>query len=328
MKKKTNRRMRRMLQTFLMFVLAVSLTVIPVFAASPGVYTATATAHYRHPVTGNIEDSGGEDSEALGQAMTESALYKTALVEVDSSGDTYITVRLQLMDNIENPTFKVSKGGSSSFSGVSVKQMQASGNTADFRMKVSDENVIIRCSMDVIAMGRPVIFYITVSGLKSGHGDFVTSINTESTSESSTSESSSASESSSTSESSSASKSSSASQSRSSSESTSSAEKNSSSAVSSSEEAEDNTEKAGEEHKEQQDSEGNLNTETENKDENVEEETGIEEFDENGKEADPVDQTEQSVQKRRYMGIIAGIVIAAGAAAAGWYFGFYRKNRH
>lgn len=114
--------------------------------------------------------------------MTESALYKTALVEVDASGNTYITIRLQLMDNIKNPSFKVSSGGSGSFSGVSVKKMQASGNTADYRMKVPGENAIIRCSMDVIAMGRPVIFYITVSGLKSGHGDFITSIKTESSS--------------------------------------------------------------------------------------------------------------------------------------------------
>ena len=47
---------------------------IPVQAASSGVYTATATSHYRHPSTGVIEDSGGEGSYVLGQSMTESAL--------------------------------------------------------------------------------------------------------------------------------------------------------------------------------------------------------------------------------------------------------------
>lgn len=63
---------------------------IPVQAASSGVYTATATSHYRHPSTGVIEDSGGEGSYVLGQSMTESALNKNALVEIDSSGNTWV----------------------------------------------------------------------------------------------------------------------------------------------------------------------------------------------------------------------------------------------
>lgn len=67
---------------------------------SNGIYTATATPHYRNPLTGKIEDSGGEDSEVLGQSMTESTTDTKALVEVDSNGNTYITVRLKLMDNI------------------------------------------------------------------------------------------------------------------------------------------------------------------------------------------------------------------------------------
>ena len=104
--------------------------------------------------------------------MTESATYTKALVEVDSNGNTYITVRLKLMDNIQNPTFKVD-GSSVS---ASLMQEDYSANTADYRMKVSSENSVIRCSMYVVPMGRDVIFFITVSNLKSGSGDFVTSI--------------------------------------------------------------------------------------------------------------------------------------------------------
>ncbi len=155
-----------------MLALVAGITAIPAYAASNGIYTATATPHYRNPLTGKIEDSGGEDSEVLGQSMTESATDTKALVEVDSNGNTYITVRLKLMDNIQNPTFKVD-GSSVS---ASLMQEDYTANTADYRMKVSSENSVIRCSMYVVPMGRDVIFFITVSNLKSGSGDFVTSI--------------------------------------------------------------------------------------------------------------------------------------------------------
>lgn len=155
-----------------MLALVAGITAIPAYAASNGIYTATATPHYRNPLTGKIEDSGGEDSEVLGQSMTESATYTKALVEVDSNGNTYITVRLKLMDNIQNPTFKVD-GNSVS---ASLMQEDYSANTADYRMKVASENSVIRCSMYVVPMGRDVIFFITVSNLNSGSRDFVTSI--------------------------------------------------------------------------------------------------------------------------------------------------------
>ena len=166
---------RALCSMVVMLALVASITSVPVLAASPGIYTATATSHYRHPTTGVIEDSGGESSYVLGQSMTDSALNKAALVEVDSSGATWVTIRLNLMDNIQSPQFQVD--GSS----VSATLMQEdySNNTADYRMRVNSENSIIRCNMYVIPMGREVIFYITVGGLSAGSGDFVTSITVE-----------------------------------------------------------------------------------------------------------------------------------------------------
>lgn len=164
-----------------MLVLAAGITVVSVSAASEGIYIADATPHYRHPKTGIIEDAGGDGSAVLGQSMTESATYRKALVEVDASGNTYVTVRLQLMDNIENLQFQVDSAGNGSFSAVSATLMQEDyiNNTADYRMKVPNENAVIRCNMYVTAMGRDVIFYITVSNLQSGSGDFITSIKVE-----------------------------------------------------------------------------------------------------------------------------------------------------
>ena len=161
-----------------MLALVAGITSIPVLAASNGIYTATATSHYKHPTTGVIEDSGGEGSYVLGQSMTDSALNKAALVEVDPQGNTYVTVRLNLMDNIQNPQFQVDGSRNGNFSAVSATVMQEdfTENTTDFRMQVPDENAIIRCNMYVIPMGRDVIFYITVGDLKSGSGDFIASI--------------------------------------------------------------------------------------------------------------------------------------------------------
>lgn len=158
-----------------MLALAASIVSMPASAASHGIYTATATAHYRHPTTGVIEDSGGENSAVLGQSMTESATNKKALVEVDASGNTWITVRLNLMDNIQSPKFQVD-GRSVS---ASLMQEDYGSNTADFRLKANSEKSIIRCNMYVTPMGREVIFYITVGNLKSGSGDFVASISVE-----------------------------------------------------------------------------------------------------------------------------------------------------
>ncbi len=162
-----------------MLVLVASIASVPVLAASNGIYLATATPHYKHPVTGVIEDSGGAGSAVLGQSMTESATYKQALVEVDPQGNTYVTIRLQLMDNIKDPQFQVDgKAVSATLTQENYGSLSAE-NTADYRMKVNSENSVIRCNMFVIAMGREVIFYITVSNLQSGSGDFITSVKVE-----------------------------------------------------------------------------------------------------------------------------------------------------
>lgn len=172
---------RALCSMVVMLALMAGISAIPALAASNGIYTATATSHYKHPTTGLIEDSGGEGSYVLGQSMTESALNKAALVEVDPQGNTYVTVRLNLMDNIQNPQFQVDGSRNGNFSAVSATVMQEdfTENTTDFRMQVPDENAIIRCNMYVIPMGRDVIFYITVGDLKSGSGDFIASVKVE-----------------------------------------------------------------------------------------------------------------------------------------------------
>ena len=145
----------------------------PVYAAENGIYLAGANPSYRNPSTGAIEDSGGEA--VLGQSMTESATYGKALIEADPVGNTYATIRMQLMDNIENPQFQVDGSPVS----ATLMQEDYSSNTADYRFRINSENSVVRVNMYVTAMGRDIIYYITFSGLSEGAGDFITSVTVE-----------------------------------------------------------------------------------------------------------------------------------------------------
>lgn len=159
-------------------VFMAGITAISAKALDNGIYIADCTPHYAHPVTGEIEDSGGDGSSVLGQSMTESATNDQALIEVDPDGNMYATVRLKLMDNIQNPQFKVQENGSASFYDVDYDIMKEDydNNESDFRFQIPNEGCIVRCTFYVIAMGRDVIFYIDFSDLSEGSGDFITSV--------------------------------------------------------------------------------------------------------------------------------------------------------
>ena len=285
---------RALCSMVVMLALMAGITSIPAYAASPGIYTATATSHYKHPTTGVIEDSGGEGSYVLGQSMTDSALNKAALVEVDSSGATWVTIRLNLMDNIQSPQFQVD--GSS----VSATLMQEdySNNTADYRIRVNSENSIIRCNMYVTPMGRDVIFYITVGNLQSGSGDFVTSVKVEEAEQPAVTTPQTQTPSSQTS-----------------SEQTPSSSQAPSSAAPSSSEA----------------SSSNASSADSSSQDSSSEALGLEEFDASGnKVSDTSTEAEQdsSTGNPVIWWVIGGIVIVAIAGGCVWYFCFFRRGKN
>ncbi len=154
-----------------------NLSAMPVPALEDGAYTCTVTPHYRHPVTGVIEDSGGESSEVLGQSMTEGATLTQGLIE-QQEGRTYATVRLALMDNIENVDFMVQQRGDETFTEAEYDIMKEDLdlNESDFRFEIPDESCVVRATFYVIPMGRDVVYYIDFSDLKAGSGDFVTEL--------------------------------------------------------------------------------------------------------------------------------------------------------
>lgn len=144
-------------------------------AAEATSYLAKATAYYKHPITGKVEDAG--NNEGIGQSMTESVLNNKALLEKTTSGKWYATVRIFLTDNIKNVKIWTQKRGGSSWTKVSTKIMQKNLNgkyCTDYRFALSEKNNIMRMSFYVTPMGRDIIFYFDFSNLKKGSGDFIT----------------------------------------------------------------------------------------------------------------------------------------------------------
>lgn len=135
----------------------------PVYAQSGKIYTCNITRCYSHPVTGVIEDAGGESSYATGQGMVESAVGITGMLEITDGGDYYLTVRMSMMDYTTGHSFLVQKVGDSDWMSTTVTQVSSAtdsnGTTTDFRILVPSESCVVRCSMNVTPMGRDVIFY-------------------------------------------------------------------------------------------------------------------------------------------------------------------------
>ena len=156
----------------LTMLLGVSMTVN---AAGTTCRTATATGSYSDPTTGVIEDAGGSDNEALGQSMVSNVVDSTALIEEASADGYYVTLRFHLMDQLSNINFAVQKPGSGSWTAVTGEQTGSGDDQGDWRLPVETEDSVIRSECYVEAMGRSVIFYVTLSDFRDGNeGGFST----------------------------------------------------------------------------------------------------------------------------------------------------------
>lgn len=142
-------------------------------AASGNIYSCEIARTYEHPVTGKVEDSGGTASKATGQGMVESVIASKGMLEVNDSKEYYLTFRMSLIDQTSNYQFAVQKRGESQFHTESVTQTNtgkdSNGTTKDFRIRLSSENSIVRCSMYVKPMGRNVIFYFYPGNYTAGN---------------------------------------------------------------------------------------------------------------------------------------------------------------
>lgn len=147
-------------------------------AATGTVYTCVVHPCYAHPVTGEIEDSGGESSYATGQGMVEGVIDSTGILELTDSGEYYLTIRMSLMDSTSNHSFWVQDTGDSQWAspavGVTGNGTDSNGTTADVCVQVPSENCIVRVAMHVDPMGRDVVFYLYPSDYVEGNSTDMT----------------------------------------------------------------------------------------------------------------------------------------------------------
>lgn len=168
----------KILSAIMICVLAITLMAgfpaVKAYAASGTVYSCTINRCYAHPVTGVIEDSGGESSYATGQGMVEGCVYSNGILEVTDDGAYYLTIRMSLMDYTSGHSFQVQSVGDSGWStpseiGITGNGSDSNGTTADVCMRVPSENCVVRGSMYVEPMGRDVIFYLYPSNYSEGN---------------------------------------------------------------------------------------------------------------------------------------------------------------
>lgn len=154
------------------------ISAVTVQAASGTVYSCTITPSYTHPVTGEIEDAGGQASYATGQGMVEGAVTSDGMMEVTDSGEYYLTFCMSLMDYTTNHSFAVQKTGDSGWSAVeatvTAQGSDNNGTTADIRVQVPGSDCILRISMYVSPMGRDVIFYAYPGNYTEGNNSGMT----------------------------------------------------------------------------------------------------------------------------------------------------------
>lgn len=162
------------------FVVSSSVLVGAAHAATSAVYTASTAPSYANPVTGAIEDSAGQSNVALAESMTTGCTYPAALVEKDTAGNTFVTLRFKLADQMGAMSFWADNGGDGAFSAVEAAQMQvdSANNTADWRFQVPSETSNIRVSMYVTPMGRDVVYFTQLTGLVEGNIDAVPFVQT------------------------------------------------------------------------------------------------------------------------------------------------------
>ena len=168
----------KILSAIMTCVLAITLMAgfpaVKAYAASGTVYSCTINRCYAHPVTGVIEDSGGESAYATGQGMVNSCVYSNGILEVSDDGAYYLTIRMSLMDYTSGHSFLVQNVGDSGWSepseiGITGNGSDSNGTTADVCMRVPSENCVVRGSMYVEPMGRNVVFYLYPSDYSEGN---------------------------------------------------------------------------------------------------------------------------------------------------------------
>ena len=119
------------------------------------------SAHYAHPITGAVADSG--NNAAIGQGMAESVLDPAGVYE-QTENASWVTVTLHMAKSLGKVSFAVQNRGDTSFYRVDAQEVAQSGDTVKYKFKVTAPDAIIRIAAEVKEMGREVVFYGLMDG--------------------------------------------------------------------------------------------------------------------------------------------------------------------
>lgn len=139
--------------------------------ANAAVYTATATPSYTNPVTGAVEDSGGESGQTLGATMVTGIVQPEAFVQDQGNGEVLVSVRFYEADQIGDVTVAASADGSSYGASQQAEKLStnAETNMVDLQLTAANTTPTLRFEMYVTPMGRSVTFFVTISDLAEGN---------------------------------------------------------------------------------------------------------------------------------------------------------------
>ncbi|TYL04510.1 heme-binding Shp domain-containing protein, partial [Streptococcus dysgalactiae] len=87
---------KQLLQVIVVFMISLSTMTGVVYADKGQIYGCIIQRNYRHPISGQIEDSGGEHSFDIVQGMVEGTVYSDAMLEVSDAGKIVLTFRMSL----------------------------------------------------------------------------------------------------------------------------------------------------------------------------------------------------------------------------------------
>lgn len=147
----------------LLAIAAIAILASPLSVSASEVVTVEGL--YRHPLEGNIEDSGGESSEALGQSMVTKMVAETATYD---DANKNLDVTFYMMNSISDLDIQVQFTGTDMFTSVDFYQLEKGDDEACFRVPVTVKSDILRIEAFVEPMGRAVVFYVVIEGALEG----------------------------------------------------------------------------------------------------------------------------------------------------------------
>ncbi|WP_124060934.1 heme-binding Shp domain-containing protein [Gordonibacter sp. Marseille-P4307] len=142
------------------------------YAEVSAVYTATTNPSYSNPDTGAIEDAGGSAQSALGTSMAQSITGQQAYVEKDVDGSVFVTLRMAQAAEVGAVSIASDADHDGTFDAAQPAQVMrtdAAENKVDVRARIAGERATLRVNMYVNAMGREVVYFVTLGNLQEGN---------------------------------------------------------------------------------------------------------------------------------------------------------------